>query len=390
MRHPSKVVGACISAALLSACGGNSLSSSTPAPAITAISHVRDAAGGGKEFLYVANQSTNNVSGYKINPLNGALTNLSGSPFSAGSQPSGLAVDPAGKFAYVSNQNYPNYSGTVYGYSINAASGALKQVSGSPYEESDNPYGVAVSPGAGKFAYIVNIYSNNVSAYTIAKSGSLTEVPGSPFSSGGGEPEEMAIDPSGKFAFVPNTEDDLVSANTIDPTTGALTPVGTYKAGKTPNFAAVDRTGGFVYVGNTNSDNISAFAIDPDSGALTKITGSPFSTTGSVGGLAVSPTANLLYVTQGTPDGVDAFTINSSNGRLSKVKGSPFKAGTGPLHLAVEPKGKYVYAANTGSNNISAFIIKPTSGALTEVKGSPFKECETCSVPLAIGIAWSH
>jgi 6-phosphogluconolactonase (cycloisomerase 2 family) len=347
---------------------------------------VRGAARGGNEFLYVVNQSSNNVSGYKINATTGALTKITGSPFKAGSQPSGLAVDPAGKFVYVSNQNYPNYTGTVYGYSINAASGALKQVSGSPYPESDNPYGVAVSPGAGKFAYIVNVYSNNVSAYTIAKSGSLKKVPGSPFSSGGGEPEEIAIDPTGKFAFVPNTEDDILSANTIDATTGALTPVGAYNEGKTPNFAVVDRTGGFVYVGNTNSNNISAYTIDPSSGELTKITGSPFRTSGSVGGLTVSPTANLLYVAQGTPDGVDAFAIKS-NGALTKVAGSPFKAGTAPLHIAVDPKGKYLYAGNTGSNNISAFIIKQTSGALTEVKGSPFK---AESVPLAIGIAWPH
>jgi len=143
----SNLAGACVSAALLSACSSSGLSESTPAPGSTVISHARGAGSGGHEFLYVANQSSNNVSGYEIKPSNGALTPLKDSPFKAGSQPSGLGVDPAGKFAYVSNQNYPNYTGTVSGYSIDATTGALKQVPGSPYQESDNPYGVAVSPG---------------------------------------------------------------------------------------------------------------------------------------------------------------------------------------------------------------------------------------------------
>ena len=52
------------------------------------------------EFAYVANEVSNNVSGYTINPSTGALTAIAGSPFAAGSIPSSVAVHPSGKFAY--------------------------------------------------------------------------------------------------------------------------------------------------------------------------------------------------------------------------------------------------------------------------------------------------
>jgi hypothetical protein len=46
----------------------------------------------GLEFAYVSNESSNNVSGYAINPTNGALTVISGSPFAAGTNPRSVAV----------------------------------------------------------------------------------------------------------------------------------------------------------------------------------------------------------------------------------------------------------------------------------------------------------
>ena len=39
------------------------------------------------KFAYVANAGSNNVSGYTINSSTGALTSISGSPFTAGSGP---------------------------------------------------------------------------------------------------------------------------------------------------------------------------------------------------------------------------------------------------------------------------------------------------------------
>ncbi len=88
----------------------------------------------------------------------------------------------------------------------------------------------------GKFAYVANVTSNNVSAFTInASTGALTAVSGSPFSTGGTGSVSVTLDLSGRFAFVANNGSNNVSAFTIDASTGALAAVGLpVPAGATP------------------------------------------------------------------------------------------------------------------------------------------------------------
>ena len=157
---------------------------------------------GAAEFAYVANEGSTNISGYKI-ASNGALTEIAGSPFNAGSGPSGIAVDPTGSFAQASNAA----SGDVSAYSIDASSGALKQVKGSPFGAGTQPAGVAIDPSS-KFAYVANYgvsASSSVSAFSIKSNGALTPVKGSPFAAGSGA-QYIATDPTGKFVYVPNAK----------------------------------------------------------------------------------------------------------------------------------------------------------------------------------------
>jgi len=54
---------------------------------------------------------------------------LSGPPFTAGNSPNDIAVDFSGKFVYVANGG----SNDVSVFSINAVTGALTQITGSPF-----------------------------------------------------------------------------------------------------------------------------------------------------------------------------------------------------------------------------------------------------------------
>ena len=63
-----------------------------------------------------------------------------------------MAFDPTGKFAYVTNEN----GMTVSAYTINATSGALTPVAGSPFGTGNGPSAVAVDP-TGRFAYVTNV-----------------------------------------------------------------------------------------------------------------------------------------------------------------------------------------------------------------------------------------
>jgi len=83
---------------------------------------------------------------------------------------------------------------------------------------------LAIDP-AGKFVYVVNDDDNTISAYAIdATSGGLTPLAGSPVPVHRGS-DALAIEAAGKFAYVSSVESDSIFAYAIDATTGALTPI---------------------------------------------------------------------------------------------------------------------------------------------------------------------
>ena len=67
----------------------------------------------------MTNSSSNNVAVYAINATTGTLTSMG--VVAAATGPSSMAVDRAGRFAYVTNSG----SNNVSMYSINATTGAL-------------------------------------------------------------------------------------------------------------------------------------------------------------------------------------------------------------------------------------------------------------------------
>ncbi len=339
------------------------------------------------QFAYVVNAGSNDVSGYSIDARSGALTEVKGSPFGSGAAPYGIAVDPTGKFAYVPNSG----SNNVSAYSIHATSGVLKKVKGSPFGAGTGPVAVAADP-AGKFVYAVNNGSNNVSAYaTDASNGALAPVKGSPFKAGL-QPDAVAVDPIGKFAYVTNSGSHNVSAYAIDASSGALIPVkrSPFRTGTYPFGVTVNPTGKFAYVATPGSDNIYGYAIDANSGALTPLAGSPFADPGSSSPLeiVIAPAGRFAFVpngfeVDGSPYNVSAYTIDSTRGTLTPVQGSPFvDPGSLPYGGAVDSTSSFAYIANLHSNTVSAYTIA-ASGALRKVKRSPFK---TGALPIGIAV----
>jgi len=220
------------------------------------------------KFAYVVNGGAGgpfSIEMYTIDAANGALTTVG--TIAAGGVPSSVAVDPAGKFVYMATANIaPGLAGSVSAYGINATTGALTSVG--TIAAGTFPAFVAVDP-AGKFAYVTNSGSNDVSMYTInATTGALTSI--GTIAAGTG-PVSGAVDPSGKFAYVTNSSSNDVSMYAINATTGALTSIGTIAAGSTPTSIAIHPSGKFAYVTNSASNDVSMYSIDSATGALTLI-----------------------------------------------------------------------------------------------------------------------
>ena len=227
------------------------------------------------------------------------LTEVPGSPFPSnvpnapsGTGPSGLAVTPDGKYLYVANQ----FDSTLTKFSVDG-SGVLTL--GPVVPVGTTPSAVGMTPDGG-FLYVGN--ASTVSAFAICNQvltscndptspdGSLTAVAGSPFSAGIG-PVAIVASPSGKFLFVVNRLSNQISEYEIATGTGVLTPntqsqistganpVGaTIRAGTT-TVAATGGTTDFLYVPNLGASSVSVYSFDSTVGTL-GLVGGPVPITG--------------------------------------------------------------------------------------------------------------
>lgn len=227
----------------------------------------------GGKFLYIANSGGKSVTGYSIDATTGAVISIASARVTTNFAPNGLAIDPSGAFLYVSTA-FGN-SGDLEGFSINAASGALTPLPGSPFA-SFLATAVKASP-SGKYVYVAD-ETNGVRAFSLnAMSGALTEIAGSPFPAGN-EPFGIAMDPAGKFLYTANFVGNDVSAYTVDANSGKLTAIAgsPFAVGTSPGKVIVDTTGKFVYVPSSFDNTVWGFTIDGTTGSLTHVTGSPF------------------------------------------------------------------------------------------------------------------
>ena len=252
-------------------------------------------------FLYVANVGSGvadpgTVSAYTINPTTGALTRIDADPttlgiqdFAAGGGPDAVVVDPTGRFLYVANYGFPG-SGSVSAYEIDAVTGGLTAISGSPFASGGNGSDSIAVDSSGRFVYVTNLLSDSVTAFAIdAVSGGLTRIDADFVTPGtqdlavtNARPVSMTADPAGGFVYIATACGSIWAFN-VDATSGALTRVDSAPGGAcfafrdAPNSIVVDSSGRFVYNSDyTNGDSASGYKIDAATGALTPVSGSPF------------------------------------------------------------------------------------------------------------------
>jgi 6-phosphogluconolactonase (cycloisomerase 2 family) len=189
------------------------------------------------QFLYGAASGTNQVVLFPVDSTTGIL-NVAGrmlfSPSNPINDPVSVTLDPLGRFAYTANNTLPGAGqgpGNVSVYMVDPSNGALTWV-----ENTANigipgagPSMVAVDP-SGRFAYVSG--GGLVTAFTIDQTtGALTPT-NPPTFAAGLNTLWVAVDPNDKFVYAANhgdfssgTTPGSVSAYTIDSATGALTPI---------------------------------------------------------------------------------------------------------------------------------------------------------------------
>jgi 6-phosphogluconolactonase len=171
------------------------------------------------DFLYIANATEGTIAVYNISG-NGVLAQA-GIPTSvgAGATPTSIAVEHSGRFLYVTDPAH----NAVLGFSIQTG-GVLSPITGSPFLAGAAPAGLGIDP-QGALLFVANSGSNNVSAYAIdPNSGALGQVTGSPFATGGVGPSAVAVDTETSFVYVTEQGSHDIAALAIA-SNGALQPV---------------------------------------------------------------------------------------------------------------------------------------------------------------------
>ncbi len=256
-------------------------------------------------------------------------------------------------------------------------------------KSTPNSPGQNPTPQSTEYLFVTHGTDTGISVFRVdANSGTLAEVSGSPFAvvsaahrqavcqSGGScdsVPRPLAASPTGKFLYVIDPDKNGVRAFQINAATGALSSISNlaFDTGDGPQDIQVDPTGRFLYVDTISPQAIAAFAIDANSGGLQSVVNSPFGTS-ELPFLIAATNCCVYSSSTDQPGGVLAYRIDAGTGALSLINGSPFGAGQSTIAVAANASGDFVFAIDNTRNLLLTFRADSATGALS-ASGTPVK-----------------
>lgn len=276
-----------------------------------------------KKYLYAANEGNNTVSSFAIDQASGKLTALNAQP-SLGRGPCHVAVDPKGRFLYVSNYG----SGQLGVYLLN----------------SDGSIGAA--------------------ADSIQDKGAANQ-----------KPHMHSVIPSadGKYIYASDLGIDKIMVYSVDPKTGKLTPgavpYAEVKAGDGPRHFAIHPNGNFGYSAGELASVVNSFKIVKNSGALVpleRVTMLPGDFTGKsyAADIHFSPDGKFLYASNRGHESLAIYGVDAKTGKLT-VAGHADTHGKHPRNFMIDQKGAFAVVTNRDNDNVVFFKVNNATGQLT-------------------------
>lgn len=326
-------------------------------------------------YLYVALPVSSQIAAYREDPNSGILTQLVGSPITAGPAVESIVIHPSNKFLYAANSGEDDVSL----FTISAA-GTLTEKTPRP-KVGTGPTLLAMDP-AGTFLYVGNSGSNSISAFSIdATQGTLTLVTqgSSQAAPIGVTPINMQVSPSGGVLYVTGPSNGVGLSGVIEAFTlnqgvlTALAPTSYFFTGTNPYGLAIGAGGGFLYTANNSDDSISEFAINADD-SLSQLPNSPFGVQylGPIA-LHIDKSGKFMFVANQGSSFITGYSVGS-NGALTLLTTSPFASAANPSVMASDPGGDYLFVGNQKTPVIQSFQMDTSTGALTSVNTYPLTE----------------
>lgn len=188
--------------------------------------------------------------------------------------PTAVNVVASGAYVFVTayDSTASPHVGYVFGFSVGSG-GALAAIPGSPFAAGSRPTGIA-SDSSSTYLYVTDSAHNGVLAYSVGSSGALTTVNGSPFATGN-QPSAVVVDPTYPYVYVTNALDATVTAYSMS--SGVLANLGNYTVGTDPVAIGIDpSTQHFLFVANFLDNTVTGFELSTTAGTLLDSQYSPF------------------------------------------------------------------------------------------------------------------
>ena len=201
--------------------------------------------------------------------------------------PTAVNIVASGAYVFVTayDSTASPHVGYIYGFSI-GSDGTLSAIPGSPFAAGSQPTGIA-SDSSSTYLYVTDSAHNGVFAYAVSASGALTKVNGSPFATGN-QPSAVVVDPAYAYVYVTNALDATVTAYSMS--SGVLTSLGNYTVGTDPVAIGIDpSTKHFLFVANFLDSTVTGFELSTTAGTLLDSQFSPYSASTNPTAVAAIP-----------------------------------------------------------------------------------------------------
>ncbi len=170
-------------------------------------------------------------------------------------------------------------NGQISAFSVGAGS-ALTEITGSPFTAGTAPDAIVSDP-QDRFVYVTDLLTNQLLAYVASGKGTLTPINNGPFTTGV-YPDGITIDPTSQYIYVANYIGNSISAYSIS-TTGVPSAVasGVYAAKTGPTAVYIEPASGrYLYTSNFLDNTVSGLNLNPNNGNLNTVQNSPFPANG--------------------------------------------------------------------------------------------------------------
>lgn len=296
--------------------------------------------------------------------------------------PSFLAIHPSKRYLYAVGE-MPEFegksSGAVTAFSLDPASGELKQLNQKP-SGGAGPCHVVVDR-QGKNVLVANYGGGSAAVLRLEEDGRLGERTGfSQHSGKGSDPgrqegphaHSINLDSANRFALVADLGLDQVLVYRFDADKGTIVknvpPSVKVEPKSGPRHFAFHPNGRYAYVINEMANTVTAMKYDADKGEL-----KPIQTISTLpegydkptwtAEVQVHPSGKFLYGSNRGHNSIAAFTIDEKTGKLTAAGHQAENIKT-PRNFAIDPTGKFVLVANQDGDSILVFRVDGQTGAL--------------------------